>query len=80
MRNNTNDKTLENNYIQKLNVVNMAQAVFEGVKHGHIGAFNKGWKRADTVSINGLQICGSMDEVEQQIKRSNLWLLNNNAS
>lgn len=34
---------------KKLNVANMAQAVFEGVKLGYIGAFSQGWEMKEAI-------------------------------
>ena len=62
---------------RKLNAANMAQAVFEAVKFGYLGAFDKAWKRSDPTSLNGLTIANSEENIsaEKEIK-NNLWLLN----
>ncbi|MBM3887017.1 helix-turn-helix transcriptional regulator, partial [Candidatus Dependentiae bacterium] len=62
---------------RKLNAANMAQAVFEAVRHGYLGAFDKAWKISDPISLNGISISESENKAstEEKIKNS-LWLLN----
>ena len=73
----TTVESYRNEIKRKLNSVNIAQAVFEGVKYGYIGAFNKNWNRTDNVSINGVYLPNSFADKNKELSRSNLWLLNN---
>ncbi len=67
--------TYRNEVKRKLNAINITHAVFEAIKFGYIGAFNKNWTHSDAISINGLAIARSLKDVEAKIK-TNLWLLN----
>ncbi len=65
--NTTTVNSYRNQIKAKLKAANMAQAVFEGVKNGYLGAFNKCWEKNDLISINGLSIVQSMAEVEKEL-------------
>ena len=63
---------------RKLNVANIAQAVFEAVKLGYIGAFSKVWQQQDPISETKIVISKSSQDImnQQKAKNNNLWLLN----
>lgn len=62
---------------RKLAATNMPHAVFEAIKYGYIGSFNKIWNRPDAVSINGFSIVSSMEKVKEMIHNvSSFSLLN----
>lgn len=61
---------------RKLNAANMAQAVFEGMKLGYIGAFDKSWHKKDTYALNNISILENSHNGQQALKQNNLWLLN----